>query len=299
MSDITRQPMGWEHTLGIAVETVWGTYVAPTQWLPATSKIVKNPGHTPVRLAVGSRHRRHVTSRGIRVAGSLTLPLCPGRCDEFAAMFELVAGDDVHLKSHSILEQHNDEWAKKIIGAYVNGARIRCEVSGEEGGGDLIAELDMVARDSSDAVAPGTPNYLAQPVAFTFHELVLEKDSVAITSKRSIEIAVAHNLHLDKWGGSDRLLRDVPIGPCDIDINLGIDWEEIAWYDLYLAGTEFELTATFTRVANTLTFTFPRSKIINGADPEQQEQESKDQITPAIIALESDDGTAPMIIAAA
>lgn len=292
MSDLA-QPRGWQHSIGLALEgtlvaPTWGTWAAPTQWLPGTSKIKRDDGRKRVDLAVGSKDRRHTTLRGVNVSGNVTYGVCPGRCDELAEMLQFVDAD--HLASFSLLARMSPTLAHAFWGLVAARATFRQEIT-EEGGGDLAAEIEYRGKDGSNDKGVGTPNFTSLASAFTGHELVVEANSTEMPEKRRVEIAFSHALKGDKWD-NDRLLREIAVENREINIRLKVDLEKTEWRDWYLAGTVIPLAFTWTRGASDFGFSFPECEIMNGAEPEQVEKGSSTELELEIEVNEPDDGTA-------
>lgn len=299
---ITRQPRAWEHQLALAREhsaetPQFGTWTAPSVWFPATSKIKYNPNRGPVDLPLGSPYQRLTTTGKIEVAGSLALPLCPGRCADFVKMVALA--DVTHLWSFSVLERHSPEFAKAHVGVTANTIRITHEKPQQGPDRGLRAAIDVIGKNTTTDKGVGTPNYDDQPLPFVWADLTLEVDSVDVTAMlRRIELSFGFNLDSSNVG-ADLMVRDLPIGEIEVGLTADLDWENIAWRDRLMAGTEIPVVATWDNGANDLIATYPRCQVFQGTDPEQLEDKGQgNQVQPEIRALEGDDGTVPYTLTA-
>jgi hypothetical protein len=298
MAALNHQPQGWEGQLGIGLETTWGSAVSLTQWLPGVDKIVKSSGLKPLDLAVGSHRRRHVAQRGIQVRGGVDAQVCPGRLDELFGLLDYESGyEGIYLQSATLQLIHSSDLVRTHTGVRVAGFTLRQQIVGDEGGGDLTAALDCIAKNSVTTVGAGTPNFddAAVLAPYTGHELTMLVGGSEDASKRQIEIAWKFGLQADKWG-TDRLLRSLPCGSQEVDLNLGIDLEDDVWIDRLENETEFEVDLTWERGENNLNINFPRCLIIDGADPEQQDKGNRTTIDPKIIVLETYNGDPEYVV---
>jgi len=285
------QPQGWQQQLGIGPESPWGSKGSLTQWFAGMDRMRYDPGWKHLTRAIGSRGRRRITQRGKRTTGSIEAEVCPGRIDELMDLLIIPNPSTAPntLNSATIQAIHSPDIVKTYLGCRVNMARFRNEISGDEGGGDLIATMDLIARERSRTEAAGTPNYDDIPAPFTFHELVLTIGQ-EMEAKRSVEIAFNYMLQADKWG-NDQLLRDLESGGQDIDLDLGLDLEDTWALDLYESAEDFAVSAKWTRGANSLEFIFPTCRILEGGDPEAVERGNKELVSPKIAVMEGADGT--------
>ena len=64
-----------------------------------------------------------------------------------------------------------------------------------------------------------------------------------------------------------------------------------------IAAVKSQLGVNMTLGASNISFTYGRCIIIDGADPEQKEKGSRDEVQPKIVALEETDGSDPLTIA--
>jgi hypothetical protein len=286
------QPQGWQQQVGLGLESPWGTVAPLTQWVPAKDSIKYDPGIKHVPLAIGGRGRRITTVRGIRVAGGLEVQCCPGRLMELMSLLTMPAPDIDPNAFHSSTVQaiHSPDIVKTYLGVRAANFRLRNEISGDEGGGDLTATLDCIARNMDPESALGTPNYDDTPASFTAHELLIMVDDSEEVARRSVEVAWNLMLQGDKWG-DERLLRELPSGGQEIDIDLGLDLEDTVWIDRFYNQTEFPVSLTWTRGVNSLLIEFPRCVIMDGADPQGVDRGSRMLLAPKIAALEDVDGS--------
>lgn len=277
MSALDHQPQGSEGFLGLGIESVFGTAVAATQWVPGRSTIKRNPGLEVADLAIGEYDERIFTRRPFKASGGLSLELCPGRCAEIIDLFEMLSSPN--LNTATVYEQHAADFIKKHTSVAIASGTFRCE-----SGGDLMLDADCRAQNSGAGVAQ-TPNFTSLPAPFTFEELAFTVDSGAVDYLTGIEIAIDQVVRDDKYGSDGTyLVRGFPSRRRRIVVRPTFDFEDDAWYGYADDETEIELNFLWTRSTLTFEINFPRC-IVTIADPDQPEIESETVLTPEIIPL--------------
>jgi hypothetical protein len=298
--DVTRQPQGYEHRLGVALETAYGQFVAPTSWFGGDSAIQRDPGYKLTDQAVGSKFAGVVAQYGVKVAGQLTAPVVPGRCQELMTL--LVSGyacveedpDGVlHNAAISIYEEHSDELSYEIVGAVADNFNLRCSAEN-----DLMAEIDMVAREKTAATGAQVPNYTGALDAFIGQNLaVADEAPIDPWDYGEWQIKFSFNLKKDRYG-HDLLLAHIPCGAPTIEITPDLLFINKVWRERGQTGEPFPLDFLWTRGARSVELIFPFCRILGGYDTAQAKREEDLRFKPTIHVLTdpADQETAPYTV---
>jgi hypothetical protein len=272
------QPRPWEISVGIGLETAFGTAVAPSIWIPGTSSLKKTPGRAVLERPVGEWEESRTTQRPTKVEGGLELEVAPGRNLVIRQM--LIRKGLRNLNSVTVVDTLGDQAGFQNAGITAKSAEFKC-ASGE----DLIASFDCVGR-TRERITPVAPVFNSAPAPYTFEEGVF---SLAGANEEHLaEVGLKYDFKAmdDKFrSGGGGLLKEVPTDGQEAIFSVEHDFDETALWDAVMEGAQIAVVLTFTRGANILTCTAPRCEYFEG-DVESNTQ------TPQLRALKGLDGTA-------
>lgn len=289
-------PVGLDSFLGVAAESNYGTYVAPTSFMEFDSEsLSRNPNFTTSmglragRLAPPVQRHRQTTRDG---GGSVSLKV-PNK--GFGKILNLLHGNTVtpvqqaattaYLQTHAIGLTRPDT---KSVSLLVNkptvaadkrfaavGAILESASFSMDTGGDLQCELAVNARDLEADKASVTPTYPTGIGSYLFQDVTLEVDDVAVTSiVSSFNCSIPIPRKADRYGLGTGALKAVPLTNDYVrpTMSLSAEFTDATLHDKFTSDTAIKVMIRFRGqlIASTyyeeIKFTFPAVKL-TGSTP--------------------------------
>lgn len=234
------QRSGLGAQLGIKRETTYGTYVAPTRFLPFTSE--------GIELA-----KQYIRSRGLRsgkMAQASGLHKATTRAAEgpivlellnqgFGMIFDLLHGDTVvptQIGVTGAYRQTHDvgltpPWGKSLtcqVGrpdvagtvqpfSYLGTKLTQMQIA-IEAGGSAVVTLTTDARDEDTAQTLAAATYTATAEPFTFNEMTVEVADTVLANVRSITITIPLPQNVGRYHLGNAGVKDQPIANDFVDV---------------------------------------------------------------------------------
>lgn len=265
-------------TIGIAVETTYGTAVEPTIWIPGECDIKLAPPYQAAEYPIGTVEDARDEITNPVPEGTLKLECAPGLMSEILSLLDNVSGETDLFTSICVWEGiGNGEW-RVTSGVVCN--KFSLDVVKQE---KVLVTLDVVAQKRLDSAAIAgfsapTPDYSAAAAPFIY------KEFAAITGTNTAEPHVwtmkfEMDYGLDKTdfrSDGTGLLAHPKSNTRQLTLSVDHLYEHKDLFTAAYAGTEIAWTFTMTRGTNRLTLSIPRTKIVD--DPEPDRQDSKQSL---------------------
>lgn len=260
----------WARALGFGIETAFGTYVAPTDWIPGKASLRTKPGFKELENPVGVRGRSRRGLAPEEASGGLTLEVAPGGCTNLLKLLEFVSGSTTQLKSASVVELlgTTDGWVSTGLCANKFSLNI---AKGE----DVMAELDCYAQQRRRAAAIQgysfpTPDYEPIDAPYVYKELTATLDNADEVHLWTAKLEIDQMLKNDEYNSDGTgLVSSFPSDGLKVTLSLDHLYEHPDLYDAAIAGTEMAWELVLTRGTNLLTIAVPRTVIEEGQDPDE------------------------------
>jgi len=235
--------------IGIAEETTYGTYVAPTNYIDVFSESFSATNQPTYIDGVGMRaHRRFVPGMygltgGFECVGDIVtigwlLKMITGSVSTSGASdpYEHTFEETQDIYSYSIcIGREVDERKITSFGA----STLRLEWSGSE---PMTAAVEGVAQKDTTA-AIGTPTWDDEPVIGSVH-CTFEWDDAAINVE-SGRLEISNNLAEDAWRLGTRFQTGLYPQRFEVDFSLDLAFENLdLWKDFWGAAAATEPQAT-------------------------------------------------------
>lgn len=266
-------------SIGLANESEFGTYVAPTRWYEFTEE---DFAFEPIRvqgegMRVGSilpRSARRVTTRK-QAAGSFTTPcMTKGMGLLWQSIFGTSAST---LVSGSTYQQnHTLAAGPTIVSRTIQKGLVRADGTVDPYSflGCTVDEWEFVledelatlsttwdARDMTTAQSYAAPSYVTSPNLFHFGQAAitiggsvtaptttaLATGGTAVTNVRSFKIGGNRKLNKERFTfGGAGLKRQQLVGGGEITGELVVEYDAITYRDAFVADTELPIVLTLT-----------------------------------------------------
>jgi hypothetical protein len=255
---------GFGASIGIGVESVYGTPVARTNWLRGTTVSGRRTLDKPLVPHLGdlsqvSTMMRNFYTASDNASGTISYPLAYDDSSvllarhTFGTNADGGAGPFTHTMTLSsplpgplTVEQISGTPAtgnmtEVFTSCLINTTRYIFEV-----GKIAMVEHDFIAQTSGGLVAAGTPS---QNVTreYVQHQQAGTSFSVfgSVLAVRKFTIAINRNLQRNQELGA--LTTQIPIeGGLEIEMEAQVLWQSATWYTNYLNSTQGNLQLTFT-----------------------------------------------------
>lgn len=271
----------WARAIGIGIEAEFGTHVAPTVWIPGTSTLKTKPGFTELDNPVGVRGETRVGLGPEEHSGGLTLEVAPGApTTTLLSLLDFVDGSTTHLKSASVYEMlgPTDGWLSSGLCANKFTLNI---AKGE----NVTAELDCFAQQRrrfalvAGLVIPTIPLTAARPAPFVYKEFVATLDNADEVHLWTAKLEIDHMMKNDEYGSDGTgLVTGYPSDDLRVTVSLDHLYEHPDLHDAAIAGTEIAWELVLQRGTDLLTVTLPRTQIMEGQDPDEDDTKQSLQL---------------------
>jgi hypothetical protein len=271
----------FEISVGLGLETTYGTPVAPSVWIPGTSSLKKSPGRAVLERPVGVWEETRTTQRPTKVEGSLELEIGPGRTDILRSLLSRRTWR--HLHSATVQETLGDQAGFRTCGVVVKTASFKV-ASGE----DLIGNFEVLGRQR-ERVTPVAPLFASAPAPYTFEEMIATLAEGREEHFSEIELKYDFNIVDDKFRSDGTgLLREAPTDGQSVIVSIQHDLEHNDLWDAAMRGDRVALSFVFTRSGYTdMVWTLPLCEYQEGdRDGNEQPLELRalaSGTTPAVI----------------
>lgn len=264
------RPRPRQRTIGIGVETVYGTLAQPTIWIPGECDIKSPVPFKESEYAQGELDETRVELDNPKYEGTLKLECAPGCMTEILSLLTLLAGETCLYGSVTIHEGlGNGEWrvttgvaAKKFT---VNGTKTE----------RFLVDVDVVAQMRKDSAAltsfsAPTPDYTDAAAPYIWKEFAAKLATATEPHLRSFKLEIDHQLADDgpMSDGSGLIAHPASNGR-KVTLTLDHLYEHKDLYTAAMAGTELAWSFVCQRGTDLLTLAFPRTQIMDGADPDR------------------------------
>lgn len=248
--------------LGLGRESTWDTAVSRSVWMGTTQMgIARVQSRIPRNLlgeSTGSRNRRKLTLASDYVQGPIGLELTYAG---FGLVLEAWLGQVSTTGSGPYV--HSFRLARALpvgltLEAIIGDSGVSELFSGcKLSRGSLVIEAGKIATWSGEVMggtaaargAAGSPSFTtSRDMVVAFHEagnVTWNGDTLACTK---MEISNDNRLTNRQHIGSAKTKEPTPAGAQDVLVKLEVEYENDDLYNAYLAGTESDLTVTFTSV---------------------------------------------------
>lgn len=252
---------GLDSSLGVAAESVYGTYVAPSKFLIAKSydlqpkrERVQGEGIQKGALGPLAAHYAETTTAAegtidfdVQTSSlGLILQSITGGTSTSAQQ----AASAAYLQTHTLGSTVGKSLTAQIgrptrggtavplamLGAKVTSADFKAEVKGE-----LSCNLSLDGRALDNTTALATPTYTGAPALFTGAQMQVKMGAfgseAAVSGVRSVSQKWARNLDVEGFAADGTGLKGEPVenGLVDITGTLSVDWlakatfEDLSW----------------------------------------------------------------------
>lgn len=250
--------------LGVAAESTYGTYTAPTKFFPfrgegltwsrdriesqtweAGSRVVSSSRWKPGQINVAGTVELEAASKDFGIwfaqafgAGTTTTP---GTAT--ARLHTYTLGDLVG-KSMTVQAGIEDRGGTvrpfSFTGCKVSQMTFNCAV------GDLLTvSVDLVGQDVTTAQALGTASYASSPELFSFVEGTLTIEGGTVIAK-ALSLAINNQLSTDDYTFGSALMREAQEPALrQITGTLDCDFDDLTHWDRFYGGSEATLVALF------------------------------------------------------
>lgn len=306
-------------SVGVAPESAWGTYVAPTAHFPFTSEGLRRENEY-IRTAglragrISQPDAQHVqTTRS--AGGPLELDVLTKGMGKF---LNLLHGDVVapvqEAATTAYLQTHpiglTDPYGKSLsiqvgrpdVGGTVRpftylGAKLMAATFNLERGGVLTSELEFDAKDETTAETLAAASYAANAVPFSFQQGSIELDDAVLTDcVRSASVGITLPHETDRYCINSSSVKKEPIvnGLVGVEATLECEFASLAQHTAFAASTrrKLELICTGLIIATTyayeISFTIPATVTVG----EGPVVEGPDVLTQELTLEATDNGAA-------
>lgn len=217
---------GLAASIGLAAESTYGTYVAPTRFIEFHSEDLKKVKNTYQGGGMAAGRLAQLGSRRIvsTVAGSGTVEL-----DVTNKAFGLVlshlmgsggspvqqGGTSAYLQTHALADNFGKYLTLQkgvpdtlgtvrpytFLGGKITGATFNCEVQGS-----MTATLDMDFKDVSEAQSLAAPSYAAGTAPFHGGQMVVKMGTFGseaeVSGVKSVEVKIERGQNLERFYAS-------------------------------------------------------------------------------------------------
>lgn len=260
---------GIDGSLGYAPETVYGTGVTPTTFaefdsetLTKQQQYLTSTGIRAGRL-VPSIKRHNSTTRGGGGAISLKVPT-----KGFGPWLNMLHGNTItpaqQAATAAYLQTHNiglsRPWGKSLtiqvgkpstngavnpftfVGCKVPSMTLSCDL-----GAELVASIDIDARDVTTATALAVPSYPTNVGSFDFTEGTVTMQGSDVGLVRSFSLTTPLPMKTDRYGLGTAGLKSQPIVNDYVrpTASVAIEFTDLVAYNYFANGTEVAVRCKF------------------------------------------------------
>jgi hypothetical protein len=272
------QPREWEHQIGVGLEATFGTAVAPTLYVPGTSKLKVPAGVRMVDRPTGQRYQTRWTTQPRHVTGSTELEVAPGRESIVTAL--LTMKDRRLPNTYTIYDILGDVDGFINAGCAVNTASLKCST-----GEDLVVSYDWIGRTRTRMAKPLTPPVQEYPAPYVYEEIQITLAGGAEYEITDVELSVDRKLKDDKYGTTG-LLREIPSDGDETTVKLTHEYSHPQIWEAAMARIEMSLSLLFVRGSASFGIVLPR---LICTEPDVSENVQELELT--ALATVGDDGT--------
>lgn len=260
---------GLQSQLGIAVETTYGTFVAPNRFLEFDSETLSRQANyvTSTGLRAGrripniARHRETTRAAG----GDITLKV-PTR--NFGVLLDMLHGNTTtptqqaattaYLQTHNIGTTAPDSKSRTLqvarpqIGGTIKpfsylGAKVTQAVFSIDTGGDLMCTLSFDAQDETTAQTLATASYTAGTTSYLFTQAAICTIGSSTALVKSFNLTIPMPLATDRYGLGTSPLKAAPQNNDYIRPTMSVtaEYYDDTLYGYFTAGTEIAAEVKF------------------------------------------------------
>lgn len=262
-------------SVGVGVQTVYGTAVTPTRWYPVQSASVEPEFIETTDTAImggGFGSRKSARKRtGQSASGSLSMevlnkkmalllqhvtgtapaPVTTG--DGFTYTMPFTRNFGKHLTVQLGVPDNLDEQPLTMVGGKIMTATFACERDG-----NLMMDLDLDGRQVVDDIALAAPSYTPALVPFDFSQMSVKigtyGEEAVVDGIAGISTTFERPLKVDsRYAGSAGLKSEPSMnGRPSMAGTLDVDFlDKTVFLDRYLEGTAFSLVWEFLGTSGT------------------------------------------------
>lgn len=255
----------YEAGLGLALEDAFGTFKAPSVWVPGTCELEYEDGLRVLELPVNEAEATHVSQHGIGVAGAVNLHVCPGQ-EAILVGSSTPAGilqrNSIRPSSFSVAKVIGDGETMAYYGVKVNTWTLTSQREA-----DLMCNMDCIGVNEAQW-APATPAYANLAAPYILEEMTLVLNGQQRIEFDSIEIKGDHRLRDDIYG-NQHTRQDITSQGRSIEISLeGWRGSNQSLRAAHRANQTVSLQVRWTRGSHYLDLQIPVARITK-CDPTQ------------------------------
>lgn len=240
---------------GIAKETVFGTPVAPSTFLPVKSiEVSTDPSFYYPEEIRSSRAKSKGIPMGQKHEGSLEMDAEPSTLGLLllgalgSVSTTNVTGVYTHVFTPAntlpsfTVEKYDTVQAQRIAGCKIDTLTLSAEAGGD---GSLVAEADFKAQSVADQAAPATPAY-TDKLPFTFTNVTVTKGGATNENVTSFSVEISNGLKDDQYTlRKSRDVKQIAEGMREVTGSVAMLFKTKADHTAFMAGTKDSLKIKF------------------------------------------------------
>jgi hypothetical protein len=258
MASWTTPRTGFGTTVGLGVETTYGTAVSRTNWLQVLSTTIgRNLARTPIPLLGKKGDTSRMTADTYTASDEVAVQLSTVAAYDDSTLLLLAhllgavgtTGSDPYTHAFSLADRTDGLTLEHIIGngsaEVVEGVALTSGRLSISNGGLLTLDVTGIGETSTAGASAGTPTYSSGGTPIRFDDAGQFSFNSVNYDVLSVEVNIDNAQQSRRVLNSVNTLRPIGVGFRTVSMRVTLEYMNDAVYAAYLAGTESDAVITF------------------------------------------------------